>query len=61
MGELRQQIIGKTYNSIYSIHPCVTKIFHDIWKVFWLNGMRMGITDFVVKCPNCQEVMVEHQ
>ena len=60
MGELRQHILVEAHNSRYSIHPGATKMYSDLWEVYWWNGMKKDITDFVSKCPNCQQVKVEH-
>ena len=43
-----------------SIHPCATKMYRNLRKVYWLNGMKRDIADFVSKCPNRQQVKVEH-
>ena len=61
LGELRQHILPEAYNSRYSIHPGATKMYRDLWEVYWWNGMKRVIADFVSKCPNCQQVKVEHQ
>ncbi|XP_069143374.1 uncharacterized protein [Solanum lycopersicum] len=50
-----------THNSRYSINPSVTKIYHDLREVYLWNGMKRDITNIVSKCPNCQQVKVEHQ
>ncbi|WMV07872.1 hypothetical protein MTR67_001257 [Solanum verrucosum] len=51
VGKLRQQILTEAHNSRYSIHPSVTKMYLDLREVFWWNGMKRDITDFVAKCP----------
>ncbi|WMV14144.1 hypothetical protein MTR67_007529 [Solanum verrucosum] len=51
----------EAHNSKYSIHPGATKMYCDLQKVIWWNGMKRDIADFVAKCPNCQQVKVEHQ
>ncbi|XP_069145177.1 uncharacterized protein [Solanum lycopersicum] len=61
VGELRQHILTESHNSKYSIHPGSTKMYRDLWEFYWSNGMKMDIVDFVSKCPNCQQVKVEHQ
>ncbi|KAH0764793.1 hypothetical protein KY285_000664 [Solanum tuberosum] len=61
VGELRHQILTEAHNSRYSIHPGATKMYRDLREVFWWNVMKRDITDFVAKCPNCQQVKVEHQ
>ncbi|WMV25358.1 hypothetical protein MTR67_018743 [Solanum verrucosum] len=32
-----------------------TKMYRDLWEVFWWNGMKGDIADFVAKFPNCQQ------
>ena len=36
-------------------------MYRNLWEVYWWNGMNRDIADFVSKCPNCQQVKVEHQ
>ena len=60
VGELRQHIFIEAHKSRYSIHPGATKMYRDLLEVFWWNGMKRDIVDFVAKCPNCQQVKVEH-
>ena len=36
-------------------------MYRDLWEVYWWNGMKRDIADFVSKCTNCQQVKVEHQ
>ncbi|XP_070020618.1 uncharacterized protein [Nicotiana sylvestris] len=38
-----------------------TKMYHDLKEVYWWNDMKKSIADFVARCPNCQQVKVEHQ
>ncbi|WMV40991.1 hypothetical protein MTR67_034376 [Solanum verrucosum] len=61
VGELRQQILAETHNSRYYIHPGTTKMYSDLREDFRWNGRKRDIADFMAKCPNCQQVKVEHQ
>ena len=61
MGELRKNIIAEAHNSRYSIDPYATKMYCKMREVYWWNGIMRDIADFVCKCPNCQQVKVEHQ
>ena len=61
VGELRKHILAEAHNSRYSIHPGATKMYRDLREVYWWNGMKRDIEDFVSKCPNCQQVKVKHQ
>ena len=49
VGELRQNILAKAHNSRYSIHPVATKMYCDLREVYWWNGMKRDIADFVSK------------
>ena len=60
LGELRQHILAEAHKSRYSIHLGATKMYRDLREVYWWNGMTRDIADFVSKCPNCQQVKVEH-
>ena len=58
--DLREQILEEAHSSRYSIHPGATKMYHDLREIYWWNGMKKDIARFVSKCPNCQQVKVEH-
>ncbi|KAH0778029.1 hypothetical protein KY290_009440 [Solanum tuberosum] len=58
---LQEKIMDEAHSSRYSIHPGSTKMYRDLREVYWWNGMKKGIAEFVAKCPNCQQVKVEHQ
>lgn len=34
---------------------------YDLREVYWWNGMKKYIVEFVAKCSNCQQVKVKHQ
>ena len=36
-------------------------MYHDLREVFWWEGLKKDIAEFVSKCPNFQQVKVEHQ
>ncbi|KAH0689476.1 hypothetical protein KY289_016834 [Solanum tuberosum] len=58
---LQERIMEEVHSSRYSIHLGSTKMYRDLREFYWWNGMKKGIAEFVVKCPNCQQVKVEHQ
>ena len=58
--ELRQHILAEAHYYRYFIHPRSSKIYQDLWEVYWLKGMNRDIEDFVSKFPTCQQVKVEH-
>ena len=51
MGELRQHILAEAHNSRYSIHSGATKMYCNLREVYWSNGMKRDIADFLSKCP----------
>ncbi|KAH0670582.1 hypothetical protein KY290_025996 [Solanum tuberosum] len=59
--ELQERIMEEAHSSRYCIHPGSTKMYRDLREVYWWNGMKKDIAEFVTKCPNCQQVKVEHQ
>nr|XP_016482900.1 PREDICTED: uncharacterized protein LOC107803648 [Nicotiana tabacum] len=55
------RVMAEAHNSRYSMHLGSTKMYRDIKEIYWWNGMKMGVANFVSKCPNCQQVKAEHQ
>ncbi|XP_015163899.1 uncharacterized protein [Solanum tuberosum] len=58
---LQQQIMAEENHSQYSIHPGLTKIYHDIIEIYWWHKMKKDIGEFVAHFPNCQQVKLEQQ
>ena len=58
---LRRQVMGEAHSARYSIHPGSTKMYHDLRCLYWWDGMKKDIAEFVAQCPNCQQVKIEHQ
>ncbi|CAN4119009.1 unnamed protein product [Withania somnifera] len=44
----------------HSIHPGAAKMYRDLRRLYWWNGMKKDIVDYVSKCLNCQRVKYEH-
>ena len=36
-------------------------MYNGMREVYWWNGMKRDMAEFVCKYPNCQQVKVEHQ
>ena len=49
---LRRQVIREAHSSRYSIHPGSTKMYHDLRCLYWWNGMKKDIAEFVAQCLN---------
>src|SRR5687767_15949628 len=58
---LRELILEEAHSSQYSIHPGSTKMYRNLRDIYWWNGMKRDIVEYVAKFPNCQEVKIEHQ
>ncbi|WMV37480.1 hypothetical protein MTR67_030865 [Solanum verrucosum] len=58
---LQERIMEEAHSSKYSIHPGSTMMYRDLKEVYWWNSMKKSVAEFVAKCPNCQQVKVEHQ
>jgi hypothetical protein len=59
--EIRKLILEEAHFSPYSVHPGGTKMYCDLKKYFWWNGMKQDIAEFVARCFTCQQVKAEHQ
>ena len=62
---LQERIMHEAHISSYSILPGSKKIYCDLGEVYWREDLRedmkKGIAEFVAKCPNCQQVKLEHE
>ena len=59
--DLRNWILEEAHGYVYSIHPGSTNMYQKLREVFWWEGLCRDMEEFVAKCPNCQQVKVEHQ
>ena len=59
--EMRKQILLEAHNTPYSVHPGATKMYQDLRKHFWWNGMKKDVAEYVSKCLTCQKVKAEHR
>ena len=53
--------MDEVHGAWYSIHPGTAKIYRDLREIYWWNGMKKDIAEFVAKCAMCQQVKVELQ
>ncbi|KAG8481029.1 hypothetical protein CXB51_025732 [Gossypium anomalum] len=54
-------ILQEAHSGYFSIHPGSTKMYNDLKKMYWWNGMKRDISEFVSKCLICQQMKAEHQ
>ena len=61
VGDLKKQILAEAHHSKYSMHPGATKMYQDLRDLYWWDGMKRDVADFVSRCLICQQVKAEHQ
>ncbi|RVW18327.1 Transposon Ty3-G Gag-Pol polyprotein [Vitis vinifera] len=54
-------VMKEAHHSRFTVHPGETKMYHDLRRQYWWQGMKRDIAQFVSKCLTCQQVKVEHQ
>ena len=57
--DLQTKIIVETHGYKYSIHLGSTNMYHDLKQIYWWDGMKKDIADYVAKFPNYQQVKAE--
>ena len=58
---LREKILEEVHFTAYSVHPGATKMYHSIRDLYWWDGLKKDVADYVAKCLTCQQVKAEHQ
>ena len=58
---LREEILKEAHFAAYSVHLGATKMYHNIKDLYWWNGLKKDVVDYVSKCLTCQQVKAEHQ
>ncbi|XP_071927217.1 uncharacterized protein [Coffea arabica] len=53
--ELRKRILEESHRSKYTIHPGVTKMYHDVKGLYWWEGLKKDVAAFVQRCLICQQ------
>ena len=59
--DLRRKFFDEAHGSRYSIHMGSTRMYRDLEEVYWWDGRKRDIVEYVDKCPNCQQVKSKHQ
>ncbi len=36
-------------------------MYRDLREIYWCNGIKIDVSEFVAKCATYQQVKVEHQ
>ena len=58
---LRKDILNEAHKSRFTVHPRGTKMYKDLKRNFWWEGMKWDVAEYVSKCLTCQQVKAEHQ
>ncbi|XP_069154632.1 uncharacterized protein [Solanum lycopersicum] len=59
VGELRQHILVEAHKFRHSIHPGSTKMYRDMQDVYWWNGIKRDLADFVASVVLLESVDVK--
>ena len=58
-GDLRKVIMNEAHNSLLSIHPGSTKMYHDLKQSYWWTQMKREIAQLVNECDVCMSAFWE--
>ena len=58
---MRKQILEESHRTAYSVHPGIAKMYQDLRQLYWWEGMKHDVSDFVMRCLTCQQIKAEHQ
>ena len=56
MDNLREEILEEAHFAAYSVHPGAIKMYHNIRDLYWWDGLKKDVADYVAKCLTCQQV-----
>ena len=60
--QMKEEVMKEAHHSRFTIHPGETKMYHDLRRQYWWQGVNKMYLNYVVsKCLTCQQVKVEHQ
>ena len=59
--ELKGMILEERHESRFSMHPGMTKMYHDLKESFWWSGMKHDVARYVSSCLTCQKAKAERQ
>ena len=59
--ELKGMILEEGHKSRFSMHPGMTKMYHDLKESFWWLDMKQDVARYESSCLTCQKAKAEHQ
>ena len=57
---LRRDILDDCHRTKYTIHPGSSKMYADMCRLYYWEGMKRDIASYVSNCITCQLVKAEH-
>lgn len=61
ISDLRKDILEDSHRSKFTIHPGSSKMYADMKRCYYWDGIKSDIANFVKRCMTCQLVKAEHQ
>ncbi|KAL0537615.1 hypothetical protein IC582_026598 [Cucumis melo] len=58
---IKTELLSETHSSPFSMHPCSTKMYQDLKRVYWWRNMKREVAEFVSRCLVCQQVKAPRQ
>ena len=59
--ELNNELLEDAHRAKHAIHPGSTKMYQDLKRQFWWNGMKRDTVQYIANYQICQQVKVKHQ
>lgn len=53
--------MNEAHKSTYIVCPGATKMYQDVKQVFWWDGMKNDVIEYISRCLTCPQVKEEHQ
>ena len=53
LADLREEILREFHCSHFAVHPCDTKMYHDLRHQYYWSRMKKHVGDFVRRCLTC--------
>ncbi|XP_042455224.1 uncharacterized protein LOC122039864 [Zingiber officinale] len=53
---VQEDLLREAHRSRFAIHPGGTRMYRDLKRSYWWNGMKKDIATFVAQCLVCQQI-----
>ena len=61
VAKVRKEVLDEGHKSKFSVHLRSNKMYQDLKRNFWWQGMKKDVAEFVTKCLICQLVKAKNQ